>query len=113
MLRYGDQNYKHVGICIAEHHRQFSCIAGALDHPFAGVQHRSVWLGLKGPFDERTKHTEMKENGQGNLDKDNKHIAVGKRLFHWLIFLPYCTVCVIFQERSGLLLHPLLTSRGG
>ena len=24
----------------------FSCIAGALEHPIAGVQHRSVWLGL-------------------------------------------------------------------
>ena len=25
----------------------FFCIADALEHPIAGVQHRSVWLGLK------------------------------------------------------------------
>ena len=25
---------------------RFSCIAGAFEQPVAGVQHRSVWLGL-------------------------------------------------------------------
>ena len=32
----------HIGIYIAEHRRQFSCITGALKYPIAGVQHRSV-----------------------------------------------------------------------
>ena len=25
---------------------QFSCVAGALKHPIAGMPHQSVWLGL-------------------------------------------------------------------
>ena len=41
-----EQIIEHVGIYIAEHRKQFSCIAGALQHPIAGVEHRSVWLGL-------------------------------------------------------------------
>ena len=36
-----EQIIEHFGIYIAEHH-----IAGALEHPIAGVHHRSVWLGL-------------------------------------------------------------------
>ena len=44
LLQNREQNIEHVGIYIAEHRTQFSCIAGALEHP--GVQHRSVWLGL-------------------------------------------------------------------
>ena len=47
LLQNGEQNIECVGIYIAEHRKQFPCIAGALEHPIAGVQHRSVWLGLK------------------------------------------------------------------
>ena len=51
LLQNREQNIEHVGIYIAEHRKQFPCIAGALEHPIAGVQHRSVWLGLKlGPI---------------------------------------------------------------
>ena len=48
LLPNWEQNIEHVGIYIAEHRTQFSCIAGALEHPIAGVhvQHRNVWLGL-------------------------------------------------------------------
>ena len=41
-----EQIIEHVGIYIAEHRKRFSCIAGAFGQPIAGVQHRSVWLGL-------------------------------------------------------------------
>ena len=41
-----DQNFQHGGKCITAHRIRFSCIAEALDHPIAGVQHRSVWLDL-------------------------------------------------------------------
>ena len=41
-----EQNYQHVGISIAEHHMRFCGIAGALERPIVGVQHRSVWQGL-------------------------------------------------------------------
>ena len=51
-----EQNIEHVGIYIAEHRKQFPCIAGALGHPIAGVQHRSVWLGLKARADKLTCH---------------------------------------------------------
>ena len=47
IFQYREQNYQHVGIYIAEHRRQFSSVAGTLEHPIAGVQRRSVWLGLK------------------------------------------------------------------
>ena len=44
-----EQNIEH-GICIAEHHMQFCCIAGALERPIVGVQNRGVrQQGLKGP----------------------------------------------------------------
>ena len=46
LLQNREQNIEHVGIYIAEHHAQFPCMAGALEHPIAGVKHRSVWLGL-------------------------------------------------------------------
>ena len=46
LLQNREQNIEHVGIYIAEHRTQFPCIAGALEHPIAGVKHRSVWLGL-------------------------------------------------------------------
>ena len=46
LLQNWEQNIEHVGIYIAEHRKQFPCIGGALEHPIAGVQHRSVWLGL-------------------------------------------------------------------
>ena len=46
LLQNQEQNIEHVGIYIAEHRKQFPCIAGALEHPIAGVQHHSVWLGL-------------------------------------------------------------------
>ena len=41
-----EQNYQHVGISIAEHRLRFCGIAGALERPIVGVQHRSVWQGL-------------------------------------------------------------------
>ena len=45
-----EQNIEHVGICMAEHHMQFCCIAGALECPIVGVQNRGVrQQGLKGP----------------------------------------------------------------
>ena len=40
------QNIEHVGIYIAEHCMQYSCVAGALKHPMAGMPQRSMWLGL-------------------------------------------------------------------
>ena len=46
LLQNREQNIEHVGIYIADHRKQFPCIAEALKHPIAGVQHRSVWLGL-------------------------------------------------------------------
>ena len=46
LLQNREQNIEHAGIYIADHRKQFPCIAGALEHPIAGVQHRSVWLGL-------------------------------------------------------------------
>ena len=42
-----EQIIKHVGIYIAQHRKQFSCIARTFEHPIAGVQRRSMWLGLK------------------------------------------------------------------
>ena len=48
LLQIGEHNIEHVGIYTAEHRKQFPCIAGALEHPIAGVQHRSVWPGLMG-----------------------------------------------------------------
>ena len=44
-----EQLIDHVGIYIAEHRKRFSCIAGAFGQPIAGVQRRSVWLGLNYP----------------------------------------------------------------
>ena len=41
-----EQIIEHVGIYIAEHCKRFSCIAGAFEHPIAGVQRHNVWLGL-------------------------------------------------------------------
>ena len=46
ILKKREQNYQHVGKCIAEHRMRFSCIAGSFEHPIVDVQHRSVWLGL-------------------------------------------------------------------
>ena len=33
IFQYREQNYQHVGIYIAEYRRQFSSIAGTLEHP--------------------------------------------------------------------------------
>ena len=41
-----EQKFQHVGKYIPAHRMCFSCIAVALKHPIAGVQHHSVWLGL-------------------------------------------------------------------
>ena len=41
-----ERNYQHVGQCIAGHRTRFCYIARALERPIAGVQNRSVWLGL-------------------------------------------------------------------
>ena len=41
-----EQIGRHVGISIAGHCNQFSCIAGTFGHPIVGVQHRIVWQGL-------------------------------------------------------------------
>ena len=55
LLQNREQNIEHVGIYIAEHRTQFPCITGALEHPIAGMQHRSVWLGLSRGGDSNIK----------------------------------------------------------
>ena len=46
MFQNREQNYQHIGKCSTEYRRQVLCISGILECPIAGVQHRSVWLGL-------------------------------------------------------------------
>ena len=41
-----EKNIGLVGIYIAKHCMQFSCIAQVLEHPIADVYNRSMWLGL-------------------------------------------------------------------
>ena len=42
-----EQNIEHVELSMAAHRMRFFGIAALLEHTIAGVQHRSVWPGLR------------------------------------------------------------------
>ena len=52
-----EQNIEHVEIYISEHRMRFSCIAGPLERPIAGGQHRSVWPSVIGGVKQCTSNT--------------------------------------------------------